>query len=161
MKEIDTITMEHIFLTMTVFLGTIWHDQECNNFYIQQSIFWTSSASVFNWFVLVRPFDILLCRKLVRKVSFTQKVSVHWSLQLGQFSNFWAIFNSLCLMYFVKMKWNLQWSLKNLAKKLFGAWFFTKLIFEKSNDFIWRKCTSKSYTVVGSHKQTFTDVGYR
>ena len=47
MKEKDTITMEHIFLTMTVFLGTIWHDQECNNFYIQQSIFWTSLVSFF------------------------------------------------------------------------------------------------------------------
>ena len=126
--------------------------------YSKKSIFCPKSNKKRTCFVLVRSFDISLCRKLFKKVSFTQKVSVHWSLQ---FSHFWAIFNSLCLMYFVKMKWNLQWSLKNLAKKLFGAWFFTKLIFEKSNDFIWRKCTSKSYTVVGSHKQTFTDVGYR
>ena len=33
--------------------------------------------------ILVRSFDIELLRKVSKKVEFTQKVSVHWGLQLG------------------------------------------------------------------------------
>ena len=53
---------------------------------IQIEIWWVLSIypSFWNCFVLVRSFDMSLCRKLFKNVWFTQKVSVHWGLQFGQ-----------------------------------------------------------------------------
>ena len=53
---------------------------------IQIEIWWVLSIYPSFWtcFVLVRSFDMSLCRKLFKNVWFTQKVSVHWGLQLGQ-----------------------------------------------------------------------------
>ena len=44
-------------------------------------------TSFWTCFVLVGSFDISLCKKQFKKVSFTQKVSVRWSLQFGQLSS--------------------------------------------------------------------------
>ena len=67
------VTIDVIFLqlqTVSYIIKVHFSYQHFLNCTQVSTSFWTS-------FVLVRSFGILLCRKLFKKVSFTQKVSVH------------------------------------------------------------------------------------